>query len=396
MRSKGPGPDTSQRAITVGMRATITQRPLPSLSRLADQLVVSAGVAPAASLAVARRDAGGWTLAVGAAGHRSRRLRQPITPETPFDLASVTKPFVATALARVAARGGPSLETSLGELVDEARLTASSAIPLELLLAHRAGLEAHRPLFQSLVDARPVHRSTLLHEAADARRTDCVGAVRRGGFPPVYSDLGYLLLGEALSRVLAMPLDRVVEREVCLPLGLDTASSRGWLRRDAGFPQRVAPTEQTAWRGGELVGVVHDENAWALGGHGLSGHAGLFGTAGSVALFGAAVVDALSGQRADWLAADAVATLVRRRPGGNLRAGFDGVSETGSSAGSICGPRTFGHLGFTGTSLWCDPDAGAVAVLLTNRVSPTREHTAIRAARPRVHDALFELARKGW
>jgi CubicO group peptidase (beta-lactamase class C family) len=85
--------------------------------------------------------------------------------------------------------------------------------------------------------------------------------------------------------------------------------------------------------------------------------------------------------------------LLRDRPGGSLRAGFDAKSPTSSAAGDLCGPRTFGHLGFTGTSLWCDPAAGIVSVLLTNRVHPTRENPRIRAARPLVHDALFDAAK---
>jgi CubicO group peptidase (beta-lactamase class C family) len=376
------------------MQAGPAPEPVPWLSQLAQELVVGPRVAPAASLAVARHGPGGWAVGVGAAGQR--RGNRPITPATPFDLASVTKPFVATLLARLASQQGPAMDTPLGELLDEARGSASNDVPLELLLSHRSGLEAHRPLFQVLIGRRGVDRSALFAEAADARRGDCTGPPPPDGFAPVYSDLGYLLLGEALARAHATPLDRLVEREIVVPLGLDAAPSRGWLGRDPTFPERVAPTEHVAWRGGELVGVVHDENAWALGGHGLSGHAGLFATAGSLARFGAALVDALAGRRSRWLAADAAAELVRERPGGTLRAGFDGLSPEGSSAGGICGPSTFGHLGFTGTSLWCDPDAGAVAVLLTNRVNPTREHTAIRAARPRVHDALFTLARNGW
>jgi len=87
-----------------------------------------------------------------------------------------------------------------------------------------------------------------------------------------------------------------------------------------------------------------------------------------------------------------LAWLVRERPGGTLRAGFDGKSPEGSSAGSRMGPRSFGHLGFTGTSLWVDPDARIVVSLLTNRVCPTRAHLAIRSARPWVHDALFDAA----
>jgi CubicO group peptidase (beta-lactamase class C family) len=145
-----------------------------------------------------------------------------------------------------------------------------------------------------------------------------------------------------------------------------------------------APTETVAWRGGEVVGAVHDENAWAISGAGGSGHAGIFGTVGAVLAFGGAVLDRIDAPELAW--------LVRPRPGGTLCAGFDGKSPQGSSAGERMGPRSVGHLGFTGTSLWIDPDAGVVVALLTNRVCPTRDNVAIRAARPWAHDALYEAA----
>ena len=131
-----------------------------------------------------------------------------------------------------------------------------------------------------------------------------------------------------------------------------------------------------------MVGAVHDENAWAVSGYGGSGHAGIFATIDAVLAFGLAVLDRI----------DDLGWLVRPRPGGTLRAGFDGKSDTGSSAGSRMHPTSFGHLGFTGTSLWIDPVARVVVSLLTNRVSPTRHHLAIREARPSAHDALFEAA----
>jgi CubicO group peptidase (beta-lactamase class C family) len=113
----------------------------------------------------------------------------------------------------------------------------------------------------------------------------------------------------------------------------------------------------------------------------------MFGTVGAVLDFGCALLDALEREpELGW--------IVRERPGGTLRAGFDGKSDEGSSAGKRFGPRSFGHLGFTGTSIWIDPEARVVAVLLTNRVCPTRENTAIRAARPWAHDALWERARQ--
>jgi CubicO group peptidase (beta-lactamase class C family) len=113
----------------------------------------------------------------------------------------------------------------------------------------------------------------------------------------------------------------------------------------------------------------------------------MFGTVSATLAFGCSVLDAMKGR----LPFD-VSWLVRERPGGTLRAGFDGKSPQGSSAGERFGPRSIGHLGFTGTSLWIDPDAEIVAVLLTNRVHPSRENIKIREARPGAHDALFARA----
>jgi CubicO group peptidase (beta-lactamase class C family) len=262
-------------------------------------------------------------------------------------------------------------------------------------LAHRAGLEAHRPMFAPLVEGRPVERRAFLTEAANARRDDCRSEFPSGGFPPLYSDLGYLLVGAALEAVSGTALDALVEREVCRPLDLELRSTRLWLARGLDFSERVVPTETVPFRGGAIRGVTHDENAWAFAGHGLAGHAGLFGTAESVARFGAAVLDALAGRSESFLAPAEIEPLVAVRPGGSLRAGFDGKSGPSSAAGTRSSEKTFGHLGFTGTSLWCDPIAECVTVLLSNRVCPTRENVAIRVLRPEVQDLLYGASSAG-
>lgn len=301
-----------------------------------------------------------------------------------FDLASVTKPM--TAIAFVRARVDPG--TPLGDLLPEARGTASQGVPVELLLSHRAGLDAHRTLYAPLASGTPGARvdvSEALREAANARRPDAQGSPPPGGFAPVYSDLGYLLAGAGLARAVgARDAGEAIGRLVLDPIGL--AGCAGTVRdlRARGVRGPFAPTETVAWRGGPVVAAVHDENAWALTGDGGSGHAGIFATIEGVLSFGRAVLDDLD--RLEW--------LTRERPGGTLRAGFDGKSAPpeASSAGACMGSRAFGHLGFTGTSLWIDSDAGVVVALLTNRVCPTRAHLAIREARPWVHDALFRAA----
>ncbi len=348
--------------------------------------IVSSGVAPAAAAGFATPERG---IFVGG------------STETFFDLASLTKPMTAVAIANSSLDHHATLGSILPELAD----TASASVPIELLLAHRAGLEAHVQLWLR-ENMQPAH---MLREAANSRRSDAAGPIPENGFPPVYSDLGYLLAGAALARHEGtVDAGEAIERLVVAPLGLEKklGTARSLENHGVDLIANAAPTEDAPWRGGGLVGShearahdgrtvvrgrVHDENAWAISGAGGSGHAGMFGTVDAVLKFGLAVLLDLDrrepvphGENLEW--------LVRERAGGTLRAGFDGKSTSGSSAGSVAGPRTFGHLGFTGTSLWIDPDARRVVALLTNRVHPTRENTAIRDARPIAHDALFSAA----
>ncbi len=343
--------------------------------------VVAEGVAPAAAAGCAARGPGGWRVEAGGA------------TGSYFDLASVTKPMTAVAVAR----SRVDRRAPLADLLPEARDTPSACLPLELFLAHRAGLDAHRDLYAPLLRGEPVDAPAALRVAACARRADAAGAPSEHGFAPLYSDLGYVLAGAALARATgARDAGEAIARLVLEPLELSQPA--GTIRElgARGVRGPFEPTEDAAWRGGRIAGAVHDENAWALTGAGGSGHAGIFATVGAVLAFGAAVLDALDtsapGDR-PWGNVD-LEWLVRERPGGTLRAGFDGKSAHGSSAGDRMGPRAFGHLGFTGTSLWIDPDAAIVVALLTNRVCPTREHVAIRSARPWAHDALWQRARE--
>jgi CubicO group peptidase (beta-lactamase class C family) len=369
--------------IRAGVSDVFSLRPekddLPALETVgttADEVarrVVADAVAPECAAGCAIRREGAWLRDVGGA------------VEVLFDLASVTKSMTAVAVARA----GIDRHLPLGTLLPETRGTRSEHVPLELFLAHRAGLEAHRPLFAPLLRGEAVDLPAALREAANARRPDAVGPPPAEGFPPLYSDLGYVLAGEALARATAArDAGQAIHRLVVAPLGV--AHQAGTIRDLAACGVRgpFAPTETVAWRGGPVAGAVHDENAWALTENGGSGHAGIFGDVGAVLTFGMAVLDALDGNGQPFGASVDVQWLVCKRPGGSQGAGFDGKSAEESSAGKRLGPRSFGHLGFTGTSLWIDPDAKIVVVLLTNRVCPTRDHIAIRAARPMVNDAL--------
>ena len=192
-----------------------------------------------------------------------------------------------------------------------------------------------------------------------------------------------------MERTLDRPLDDVIRSVLTNALGIEIDSVRGWASRDARFAERLCPTEPLFGLPLAPVGRVHDDNSWALSGFGTSGHAGLFGTVDGVMSLGRLLLLAHDGSGP---LAKATSQLLKRRAGGTLRLGLDGISGPTSMAGTLAGPDTFGHLGFTGTSFWCDPSRRAVTVFLSNRVHPTRSNLKIKLARPRVHDELWMLA----
>lgn len=379
--------------------------------------------APCAVVAAAVRTGGCFRFGVGASGRLSYAEGALVcTPETVFDLASLTKPIVALTLARLERAGVVSRHETLASVLgDDSDLESSPGgrATLDLLTSHRAGLAAHLKLWElfgmgeagprpfSAFD--PGERVRALSLAARAMREECKGDAPALGFPAVYSDLGYILTGAALetrAEARSQPrgdtrrrvsLDQLVDDYVAAPLQLRVGAARSFgcsfdpkdrALHSAEQAVHVAPTEVVPFRGGLLHGVVHDENAYVLAGTGCAGHAGLFGDAISVARLGAVILDSLAGRDDTFLTTAEIEPLIRVRPGGSHRAGFDGRSAEAPSSGASFGPRTFGHLGFTGTSIWVDPDAELVGVLLTNRVHPTRQNIAIRTARPLVYDAI--------
>ena len=345
--------------------------PEQAIAGLLEQNVIQAGVAPCAGAAVWLGDHQQGALGFAGGAERS----------SVFDLASITKTCVALTTALFVQAGELDWTTPLAAVLPWLAGTVGGSASIEAHLSHRAGLVSHREFFRAQQAGVPVDRMAILRAAANARQPSAT-------LSPLYSDLGYLLVGEALVALGGQPLDEIVSSRLTGPRGWAIASARQWRQQDSAFSSAV-PTEIVPARGGLVRGLVHDDNAWALAGTGLCGHAGLFGTVGGVLGLGRALLDAALG-RGDL--AQAAAPLLRRRPGGSLRLGLDGVTAPGSVAGSVAGPNTFGHLGFTGTSFWCDPDRDAAVCLLSNRVYPSRENLAIRKARPRVHDGLFSLA----
>ena len=314
---------------------------------------------------------------------------------TIYDLASLTKPLVTVTSVLVLVQAGTlELDAAIGNVLVELKGRPIASASVRDLLNHRSGLPGWRPLYERLDAeglawgrAEPgVVRQAVLRLIRDEPLVSPIGEQN------LYSDLGFILLGCAVERASGLLLDEYFHRTVAQPLGADSLffnrTAAAASQAPTGRAGLLAPTEWDERRARMLKGEVHDENAAAMGG--VAGHAGLFGTAASVL--------AVSGA---WLAAyhDDRSILDRRlvheftskpsRPAGSSWAlGWD-TPTAPSSSGVHFSMQSFGHLGFTGTSLWIDPIRKLEVVLLTNRVHPSRTNDSIRAFRPLIHDLVY-------
>jgi CubicO group peptidase (beta-lactamase class C family) len=315
-----------------------------------------------------------------------------VRTDTLYDLASLTKVIATTTLAMILVdEGRLGLDARIGSFYPGFRGGAKDRVTVRQLLTHSGGLQWWAPLYKEL-KGRP----------AFVDRITAMDLAYPPGTRSVYSDLGLILLGGILERLAGAPLDEVARRRIFEPLGMRDTQ---FLPPPALRP-RIAPTEHDPWRGRLLQGEVHDENAFALGG--VAPHAGLFGAAPDLARFARVLLGAgaLDGRRIVSRATVELFTTRAGVPGSSRALGWDTpTDETGrrssvpgqpgySSAGSLFSARSFGHTGFTGTSMWMDPERDLFVILLTNRVHPTRENNAIQAVRSQVADAVVRaLAR---
>jgi CubicO group peptidase (beta-lactamase class C family) len=287
---------------------------------------------------------------------------------TAFDLASLTKVFVATAALRAVAAGALSLDGSLTALVPEWRGTAHEAITLRDLLAHRSGMASgadYRTLFNEDVALFACTRPLVAppHERV------------------IYSDLGFITLGVVLARSYGMSLSTTM----AATLGALRCDGTGYRARNDD-PLAVPATECDAWRG-RVRGAVHDEKAYLMGG--VAGHAGLFGTAIDVARLAEAYLAPLHGRSSPALPESlAIEAIAEHGADPVLRRGLGWALKTSdeNSCGSLMSPNTFGHTGFTGTVVWADPVRDLSIVFFTNGVYFGRSD--LREVRAAVCDAV--------
>jgi CubicO group peptidase (beta-lactamase class C family) len=334
--------------------------------------------------AVADGAAPGAVLAVSVRGHHLYHgagvlgAGMPARPDssTVYDLASLTKVIGLTTAAMLAVNEGRlDLDAPAVSYVPAFTGGGRDSVTIRQLLTHTSGLPAFRLLYRETADPAAALALT------DTTRLDSVP-----GTNFVYSDLGAIVLTQAVQVAMGEALDSLLLRRVFVPLGM--RSTR--FLPPAEWRPRIAPTEQDPWRGRMIHGEVHDENASHLGG--VSGHAGLFGSARDLLHFGDWLLAARAGR--DSLRVTLNPGIVRQfttrqdlPPGSSRALGWDTPSEM-SSAGTLLSPKSFGHTGFTGTSIWLDPERDLVVVLLSNRVHPTRENGKWGPVRRNVADRV--------
>lgn len=358
---------------------------------------IETGAFPGAVLLVARA---GDVVFHQAFGQRS--LEPTVTPmrrDTVFDLSSLTKPLATTlAIMRLVDERKLLLDDRVTRFIPNFGVYGKSGVTIRHLLTHASGLPAWRPFFRDVVHAERRGRGPRI--GTRGARDVVFEAIHREcpehppGTVTLYSDLGFMLLGELVELLTHGTLATFCHDHFYRPLGLRCT---GFVDLSAVRQQRlvpveevIAPTERCPWRRKLLCGEVHDDNAWAIGG--VAGHAGLFATAADLHMLLCSLRTALRGGDGI-LSGDAVDAMWTRDgeiPDTTWGLGWDGPSAEGSSLGVRASARTFGHLGFTGTSVWVDLERDCHVILLTNRVHPTRHNDRIRLVRPLVHDAVFE------
>jgi CubicO group peptidase (beta-lactamase class C family) len=361
------------------------------------QSAVEDGVFPGAVLAVRLR--GELRCLIAAGRLASRESEVPVQVSTVYDLASLTKPLATTtSILLLTQEGRLGLHDQSRNVLTELAGSAIGAARVQDLLSHCSGLPGWRPIYEKLAEEGAVAYSPDQAQRTKERVVQLIrdeALIYAKGEKSLYSDLGFMLLGFMVERISGTTLDQFTREKCFQPLGAEpltfcpivtgrpaNGSSHAIERA------RIAPTEFDPWRNRQLQGEVHDENAAALGG--VAGHAGLFGTAQAVLAVSGAWLAAYH-QRPSILAPELVRQFVAREshvPNSSWALGWDTPSMP-SSSGSCLSSTAFGHLGYTGTSLWIDPSCELEVVLLSNRVYPTRKNEKIREFRPLIHDLVY-------
>ncbi len=355
-RSLGHQDEQFQRAFAI-LRSAVDQRAFPG-----------------AAVAVTHQ---GKLIAHKGLGHFTYEAASPdVTAETVYDLASVTKVIATTAACMILyERGLFHLDQPLVQLLSEFAAQQDAArrqVTLRMLLAHSSGLPAYVKLFQTAHN-----KDTLLKQALQ------VPLAADPGSRAEYSDIGFILLGQAIEKLTSEPLDQFCQREIFTKLNLAHTT----FNPPADQKHLIPPTEyDRTFRHRLVQGEVNDENAFFMGG--VAAHAGCFSSSLDVSVYAQCMLQGGS----PLVKKETLEIFTRRQdlPAGSSRAlGWDTPSQP-SQSGKYFSSRSYGHLGYTGTSLWIDPDRQLSVTLLTNRTWPDRGSQSIKQFRPAFHDAVIE------
>lgn len=312
--------------------------------------------------------------AFGTAGHFTYDPASPsMSEDALFDMASVTKVMATTAAAMLLFDDGRiELDQPVQSILPGFEGQDKEGVTLRNLLVHDSGLPAYATLTKYATKEEA--QSAVLHLKLQAKP----------GEKTVYSCMSAITLQLVIEHVSGMGLDDLLKKRLWTPLGMENTLYNPGPKNKS----RCVPTE------GDIQGRVHDPAAYACGG--VSGNAGLFSTVRDVAAYLRFMLDKGVANGQQIICAQTIADWTKRQDPKSTRGlGWDTKSKTGSSAGSKFSMKSFGHTGFTGTSVWVDPENRVFATLLTNRVHPTAENQRITKFRPKFHDRAFELLTAG-
>jgi CubicO group peptidase (beta-lactamase class C family) len=340
-----------------------------------DKLVKTAleeAVAPGVAIAVGRNGHIAYMKGYGTIDW-NRPGSPAVDTNTLYDLASLTKVIATTTVAMILEEGGQlDLNRTVSSYLPEFNTPEKAHITVRQLLTHSSGLEAGASIYRTArgreqylqqISARPLEYTP--------------------GTNMIYSDWNMIVLQLVMERITGKTLDVLATEKIFKPLGMTDTQ----FHPSIALRPRIAPTQVDEGRGGLLWGTVHDENAYAIGG--VAGHAGLFSTARDLALFSMMILNGGEGANGVRLAKPATIARWTSRQGkeSTRTLGWDSP-DGGSSAGQFFSPWSFGHTGFTGTSIWIDPEKDLFVVVLTNRVNPTGSNTRHIQLRRDVADAV--------
>ena len=381
------------------MKWSLVKRKLGRVDRALAKSIERAEIPGA--VVYARMHRGGEVLehrvARGLAVVRPERI--PMTPETIFDLASLTKPIATTtAILLLVHDGVLSLDDPVAKVLPSFGERDKEAVTLRHLLGHSSGLKPWRGFHEPLLQKERRTGETLLGTPEGREwvldRVIRSALVHETGEAAVYGDLNFIVLGAVVEAVSQRSLDDFCQERIFGPLGMEDTRflpvPRDTVDADVALlRRRIAATEDCPWRRRIVWGEVHDPNASAMGG--VAGHAGLFSTVDDVMRFGQTFLDAWHG-RSDVLPQDTVRLFSTRQQlpdDSDWALGWDTPTAGGSSSGQYFSENSVGHLGFTGTSLWIDFEREAIVVLLTNRVHLVAKRSRFEL-RPVIHDLVID------